>query len=515
MEELQSSLDAYEAQLSQVQQALQADPSNADLVQLKTDLDQIILLTSQSLLEEKKKQLLDHLDQTEVVQKKPEIVGRSRDDEDVHAELEKLVGMKCRAPHRSKGSGTVSLSNAVIYDVEKDGTETPESVMVRVVFSHPLSADMVACPFFMDGKCRFGEDECRYSHGEAIRLVDLREFVEPDFSTLVKGSSVLAKRTGPGGGGDKEKEVWSHATVLEVGDGGESVRVQFRQNHREVSRLELDSIFPLSSESVSNSSDEDSEGEAAGPSSRDETCVDPTAENEIFVPVDIIGDLSSSSLGEWERHTRGVGSRLMAKMGYVTGAGLGRSSEGRVLPVPARVYPQGRSLDWCMEAREKAGAGGDVITVEKRLRREKEREERRSRKKAEAAEERERRENSLFAFINRSIFAGVGKHSVELAKNTTNRSSTSKVTTGDGKKKKSCLNMKTFQVGEDIRRAEREAARLSAAHARHRDHDPAAAAAIAGKLADLRKRLRELREKEGTIDSARSLAEGNKKLSIF
>ena len=38
----------------------------------------------------------------------------------------------------------------------------------------------------------------------------------------------------------------------------------------------------------------------------------------------------------------------MKKMGYVTGAGLGKESEGRVEPVKVRVLPPGKSLDFCM-----------------------------------------------------------------------------------------------------------------------------------------------------------------------
>jgi len=42
---------------------------------------------------------------------------------------------------------------------------------------------------------------------------------------------------------------------------------------------------------------------------------------------------------------QGVGSRIMAKMGYVVGQGLGKNSEGRAEPVPIQLLPQG---DWCL-----------------------------------------------------------------------------------------------------------------------------------------------------------------------
>ncbi|KAF5395970.1 G-patch domain protein [Paragonimus heterotremus] len=41
---------------------------------------------------------------------------------------------------------------------------------------------------------------------------------------------------------------------------------------------------------------------------------------------------SAFPLGGWETHTRGIGSRLLLKMGYDGQSGLGRSGEGRVLP---------------------------------------------------------------------------------------------------------------------------------------------------------------------------------------
>ena len=59
-------------------------------------------------------------------------------------------------------------------------------------------------------------------------------------------------------------------------------------------------------------------------------------------------------VGKWEDHTKGMGSLLMRKMGWV-GAGLGAREQGRVELVTARMYPAGRSLDWCMQMRARFG----------------------------------------------------------------------------------------------------------------------------------------------------------------
>ena len=59
------------------------------------------------------------------------------------------------------------------------------------------------------------------------------------------------------------------------------------------------------------------------------------------------------NIGLWERHTKGIGSKLMNKMGYVVGKGLGRNSDGRPVPLRVEFLPQGMSLDKVMETRSK------------------------------------------------------------------------------------------------------------------------------------------------------------------
>ncbi|KAF8036750.1 hypothetical protein BT93_C2459 [Corymbia citriodora subsp. variegata] len=50
------------------------------------------------------------------------------------------------------------------------------------------------------------------------------------------------------------------------------------------------------------------------------------------------------SIGAFERHTKGFGSKMMAKMGFVEGMGLGRDSQGIVNPLAAVRLPKSRGL---------------------------------------------------------------------------------------------------------------------------------------------------------------------------
>ncbi|XP_048423225.1 LOW QUALITY PROTEIN: uncharacterized protein LOC103933875 [Pyrus x bretschneideri] len=61
-------------------------------------------------------------------------------------------------------------------------------------------------------------------------------------------------------------------------------------------------------------------------------------------PVRSRSQTQSQRVGAFERHTKGFGSKMMAKMGFVEGTGLGKDSQGIVNPLSAVRLPKSRGL---------------------------------------------------------------------------------------------------------------------------------------------------------------------------
>ncbi|KAG9331191.1 hypothetical protein JZ751_019905 [Albula glossodonta] len=351
---LEAAIETYNAQLQQVETALQAglDASQeADLIRLKEDLRQLIELTESSLVSVKKSRLLASLEDCPAPQagllaertatgsqddefaafyselEEPALGGSSssangplsprqscsstptataeaedqlgdEDEEDGDA----MSGMKVRAPYRSSW-GTLEYHNAMVVGSEDcAGSEA----LVRVLYVHPTHKSMKPCPFFLEDKCRFMEN-CRFSHGEVVAVSELREFQESDLSNLQEGSSCLARH---------EDGIWYPAkiTVLsshELEITGGCYMVKFDSLLQRDMVVEADGIIPpLRPDHPESSESDDDCGEFPAYAK-----VLDSAGSEEWAPS------CSSTFGGWEAHTRGIGSKLMVKMGYEFGKG--------------------------------------------------------------------------------------------------------------------------------------------------------------------------------------------------
>eukprot|EP00096_Caligus_rogercresseyi_P006128 TRINITY_DN22349_c0_g1_i1.p1 TRINITY_DN22349_c0_g1~~TRINITY_DN22349_c0_g1_i1.p1 ORF type:complete len:433 (+),score=131.13 TRINITY_DN22349_c0_g1_i1:54-1352(+) len=423
-----SSLASFKIQLAQVELSLEESPSNADLLGLKEDLSQLISLTESSLLERRKKELLDALEE----------------EEDTEPPWE---GRKVSAPFSSNLDGE-HYHNAVVFS--EDNSES-----VSVVFSHPILNAMKPCPHYLESSCRF-EGRCKFSHGESIAKSNLRDYKEPDFSLLHSHPSLSVLAKSPKSG------LWEHAKTLSLASEDGRISLEFSKGSERTQILYLEDVFPLEIEEAID------EFISTG-----------------FAPIDLLDRVTvcGSALGEWERHTKGIGSKLLAKMGFIVGTGLGKEAQGIREPVNTILYPQGKSLDYCMEQRNK------IKTLDTRP------------KDAKASNKVPK--STVFDFINKSIQPGDSS-----SKGGSSASKSSSKTESD-------LKIENFQLEERISKAQNEIDKLLNSHQRVLKSDPGYAKGLLAKIDSKKTALAALKSQQRGIQKEQGSRNDRKKLSIF
>ncbi|ESO02034.1 hypothetical protein HELRODRAFT_188556 [Helobdella robusta] len=332
-EELADSLNNHKIQLKAVEDLLMIKPSD-ELVELKEDIMQLIKLTEESLLALKKSNLLAFVDanesavQTLDIEREDSVFTESKDhldddddddddndDDDDDDKLDGLYGLKCRVPYFHSW-GEMSYQNAFVFCRE------PQKDKVRVLFCNPTHDSMKLCPYFIEGRCKFKDSQCR---------------------SLKVGSKCLGKDS---------DELWRPGVVVDIIRSGENdcddqkveeadvkIKIMFDGHH--IVQFDLHDVLPID-DNIDNIDEMSTDNEIS--ESATLTCNREAEDLKIQ---------TSEKLGSWEQHTRGIGSKLMLKMGYIIGEGLGKNSDGRSLPVPVNILPAGKSLDKIMEMKER------------------------------------------------------------------------------------------------------------------------------------------------------------------
>uniref|UniRef100_A0A8C6VAX5 Zinc finger CCCH-type with G patch domain-containing protein n=1 Tax=Naja naja TaxID=35670 RepID=A0A8C6VAX5_NAJNA len=489
-ESLETAIQTYSAQLQQVDLALGAglDPAQqADLIQLQADLRQLIELTEASLLSVKKSKLCSVLDtealstpsSTHPQQRSGEAGHPNADDEyaafkeaieqigeedgplRTQEDREIASGMKVKAPYYSSW-GTLEYHNAMIVGSEclEDGGPG-----VRVLYLYPTHKSLKPCPFFLDDKCRFKEN-CRFSHGQVVSIEELRPFEEPDLGCLAVGSACLARH---------QDGIWYAAKITDIDSGYYTVKFDSLLLKEAV--VEGDGIIPpLRSEETSSSSSE-SEGD----------------------------ELDSAAYAKGKTHTRGIGSKLMAQMGYELGKGLGKNSEGRIEPVLAVVLPKGKSLDQCAEILQKKREG--------KLDPSKPRKRRAKGKNAARIRHQNPKPRNVFDFLNEKLQGQDSGGQPGGAPPPLERSS--KEIYHASKTTKKALSVRLFQAMEKIEQTQRDIRGIREALARNIGRHTVATAKLEEKLSGAHKKLGELRALEASLQQEQKKADTHKKMTEF
>ncbi|KAL3199570.1 hypothetical protein MRX96_001332 [Rhipicephalus microplus] len=466
---LHESLKQYELQLEAVKLSLASSASDsqaAELLELKHNLEEVIRLTQATLRGAVDKdsttnqiQVNDDGDEEfarfQAEMKSLGALAEVQDQavtaaEDHCKELAELVdhleGAHVKAPF-SKDWGQLPYHSAVVLSVDASDITHIDDIKVNVMFTHPTVSAMKPCPFFLEGRCKFTQEQCRFSHGHAVALSDLREYSEPSFSGFKPGLPCLVKS-------DKDG-LWQLAALESIGERQDEVVTmeQWKAQTLKVTPSEPLMVYQL--QEVVKMIRRGAPVVAWSPSTA-----------------------SGLPLGAWEKHTKGIGSKLMQKMGYVWGVRLGIRGNGRTEPVEAVVLPAGKSLDKCMELKE-LGMIQDPAKAQRKvllkMKREEEKIERRYHKAAESG--------SVFDFLNRQIFSK--KHS----NNAHERHNTQK-------EKHSSLDLKSVSM-------------------RGLDRDKVMHAQMEKKIEEQRQLIRQLQSKERSIAAEQQHRKGNDKLRIF
>lgn len=360
-----------------------------------------------------------------------------------------------------------------------------QDIKVQVFFINPTHKEMLPCPYYLDGKCKFSNEDCRFSHGEIVPLSALQEYREPDFLSIKMGSRVLAKQ---------KNKLWHRCVILKMPDKEEDdIRVKFEASGN-IAEVGVQDLVPLDDADLEMSDTSD-----------DSECESNTSDHckEEVVHKSLLTLENDGPLGNWEKHTRGIGSKLMAQMGYVLGTGLGKRSDGRIEPVEATVLPAGKSLDHCMELRENADGDKDLFTVERRMRRQYKKLEQQREKQYQR--EKQKESNNVFNFINATL--GDGPKDEMQASSSKNKNNLKTESNWQ-------LNVASFQVGENIMRLERESSKLKESLARHAKGS-ILYNNIVLKYNEKQKELVSLRASEKSITAEQNQRKNKAKLSVF
>ncbi|XP_061392276.1 zinc finger CCCH-type with G patch domain-containing protein [Musca vetustissima] len=485
-------MEQYEMQLLSVEQALLStkdENERQELLALKENLIELLALTQLTKDEEKGNDDTTNNDELDDEMKKFQCEIQEIDHFEnlriLREKCEKMVGEKCSAPHKHAW-GAVGYHNAIICSIEEEAPIDDAGnvdVQFRILFTNPTHKEMLPCSFFLEGNCRFDSEKCHYSHGEIVSASSLREYAQPDFSRLSRNCIVLAKM---------EDGLWHRGRVLCANYVEKECRVRLdntKKEHKE-NDFRFEDLLPLIYDDEDSSSD-DTDSEADFPSQ--------FTDNNFSLNNPFTYELTQP-LGAWEKHTRGIGSKLMAKMGYVYGSGLGTDGCGIITPISAQILPPGRSLDHCMELREAANGGHDFFNAEKKMEKE--------RKKLVAASikacERATKHVDVFSFINDNILAS--------PKPTDNTEPQKKALESHSSKS---LNVESVKVADDIRRKEREIAEVQKSLKRNTDESSEIFIRLKKKLQSKNNELRALKDEQRYLSQEQNTRKTKEKLCVF
>ncbi|GAN06561.1 zinc finger CCCH-type with G patch domain-containing protein isoform X4 [Mucor ambiguus] len=255
------------------------------------------------------------------------VVEEATSDNNGHSEF--TIGDRCAITFSYEND--MVLLPAVIVDIAEPTT--------RVLILTPITRDTIPCSqYFSQSACK--KEPCPYSHGYTLPS----EFVAPfealgthDTDTLLAqlqyGKRVWCKEK-------DSQDIWQLGNIIDQLH-GPRWRVRLKDSKKRI-RVDMEHIMPFKSllEDEDGNNDQQDMGEWSESDHGDTTDTESVAEDDPVIAVSRPDD----AFGGWESHSTGFASKMMKKMGYIQGQGLGADGTGRLHPIQARPY-SGSSLD--------------------------------------------------------------------------------------------------------------------------------------------------------------------------
>ncbi|ORX87140.1 G-patch-domain-containing protein [Anaeromyces robustus] len=222
-----------------------------------------------------------------------------------------------------------------------------ESDNCKVLLITPINENLIPCQKY---NCNLN---CNHSHGIEINKGLILSYDILDIKTLKEKGICFAKY---------EDSVWYLAKIIRRIENENTKHVDkfiikykgydeyeeiTPENIIPVCGMDIESILDEWSDSENNySSDSDITSYSSDSNSFEEFNYESLS-NSTSITDDSLKFLgNNSSFGEWEKHTKGIASQLMKKMGYEHGKGLGINGEGIINPIQIEIRPPGKGLDF-------------------------------------------------------------------------------------------------------------------------------------------------------------------------
>ncbi|KAI7901009.1 uncharacterized protein BX663DRAFT_515994 [Cokeromyces recurvatus] len=190
--------------------------------------------------------------------------------------------------------------------------------LAQVLILTPVTSETIPCTDYFGSQEHCTTDVCQVnrSHGYTIATEYITSFEALEADTFHYEQRVWCQ----------EDELWKLGEVIDEVDDEElkhwRVRLLEKRQQQTVVDVDREHIIPFKS-----LLDEDDQTEAI-----EEDCIP-----------EVISKPVSEAFGCWQAHTTGFAAKMMQKMGYVHGQGLGIQGQGRVEPVEANKVYSSRS----------------------------------------------------------------------------------------------------------------------------------------------------------------------------